>query len=232
MFIFFDIDETLMDQRKAEAAAAAKWLAVYGNLLERRYSAAELCRVWRRLREKYAPLFLSGLISLREQRRRRIRELCGADRIYFSNAEADTIFDFYEYHYRKNWSLFEDVIPCLEALGGHRCGIISNGSSKQQNLKLHQTGIDRYFDVVVVSEDAGAAKPKREIFLTACRRAQTTPARCIYIGDRLDHDVLASRAIGMRSFWLHRGYVRSHPSIESIESLAELGPKLENKIAV
>jgi putative hydrolase of the HAD superfamily len=232
MVIFFDIDGTLIDQRKAEEAAAGKVLAAYGNLLDRYYSETEFCCRWRFLREKHARLFFAGLISLQEQRRRRVREFFAQSGRSLSQPEADAIFDFYAYHYRANWRLFDDVLPTLRSVSDHACGIISNGSAEQQKLKLRQTGIERYFDVIVVSEEAGSAKPQAEIFLTACRQASAPAHRCIYVGDRLNHDALASRAIGMRAIWLDRRNVGRRTTVEVISSLAELCWKLENKIAV
>jgi putative hydrolase of the HAD superfamily len=230
--IFFDIDETLIDQRRAEAEAAREILAEYGNLLMHRYSVDEFCRLWRRLREKHAPAFLNGLVSAHENRRRRARELFALSGRDLSESETDAFIAFYEAHYRSNWTLFEDVLPSLEALDGSCCGVISNGSGEQQKLKLERTGIDRYFQVIVVSEDVGVAKPRREIFHAACRQAGFPAQRCIYVGDRLDHDALASRAAGMRPFWLRRKGAQEHSDIEVISSLQELAWKLPTRIAV
>ena len=234
MVIFFDIDETLINQREAERAAAHALLAAYSEVLEGVFSVPELCRAWRGLREKHARPFFAGEISLQEQRRRRIRELFGRSGAHLSPTEADRAFDFYERHYRRSWTLFDDVLPSLQAIQGYRCGIISNGSTAQQTLKLLQTGIDRYFDIVVISEDAGAAKPQREIFLEACRQSGSPAHGCIHVGDRLDHDALASRAAGMRPFWLDRRNRRCDAGVpvEVIGSLNELSWRLQDRIAV
>lgn len=228
MFIFFDIDETLIDQRKAEAAAAERLLATHGQRLGHLYTVPEFCRKWRLLREKHAPAFFAGAMSAEEQRRRRVREMFGDCCRNLSQQEADSLFDFYERHYRADWSLFDDVLPALRSLFGFGFGIISNGRSARQKLKLRQTGIEHYFDVIVVAEDAGAAKPQQEIFLAACHQARSPADRCVYVGDRLDHDALPSQAIGMRSFWLDRRNTREPAPVEVIGSLLELAPKLKS----
>ena len=110
--------------------------------------------------------------------------------------------------------------------------MISNVSTGQQKRKLYQTGIERYFEVIFVSEDIGAAKPQREIFLAACRQARCAAQQCVYIGDCLKEDALASSAVGMRGFWLDRKNSRSHSKVEAISSLAELSWKLESRVAV
>jgi len=201
--LFFDIDETLIDQRKAEAAAAQHFLAAYRDFFPPGMNPAELSLRWRSLREKHAAAFLEGRVSLVEQRRRRIRELFAGGRA-LSDAEADARFALYEERYRSGWSLFDDVIPCLKELADYPLGIISNGSVERQKRKLCQTGIDRFFTVVVISEEVGAAKPRPEIFRTACIQAGCSPRESVYVGDRLDLDVEASRKAGMKPVWLRR----------------------------
>jgi putative hydrolase of the HAD superfamily len=225
--IFFDIDETLLDQRSAEAAAAVDFLDRYGRWLDRPYALPEFCGAWRALREKHVRLFFDGLAPFQETRRRRIRELFGARAERMSDAEIDGVFDFYEQRYRDAWSLFADVLPALEMLAGHTCGIISNGTAAQQRLKLTATGIARYFPIVVVSEEAGAAKPDTRIFRAACEQARTAPENCFHIGDRLDHDALAGRAAGMRTFWLDRRGAAPRADIDVVHSLFDVCRNLE-----
>ena len=231
MMIFFDIDETLIDQRGAEAAAAREFLAHHSAELGHRFSLTEFCASWRTLREKHAPAFLSGAISVHEQRRRRVRELFAQTGRTLSDAETDGCIELYETHYRRSWRLFDDVRPALIALKNFRCGIISNGSSTQQKRKLDQTGIAAFFELVLVSQEMGAAKPDREIFLAACRCAGMAPSQCIYVGDRLDHDMLPSRDIGMRAYWLCRGKDPVPASIDAIGSLTELPWRLPDRSA-
>jgi putative hydrolase of the HAD superfamily len=232
MMIFFDIDGTLIDQRKAETAAAGHFLAMYGRLLERRYTVEEFCVIWRRLREKHARGFLDGRISWVEQQRRRMREIFPARQKRLSDAEADVRFRFYQRRYRDSWTLFDDVAIALKSLSGHRLGIISNGSLEQQLAKLRHTGIAELFSVVVISEQAGVAKPDRRIFLAACRQAQCSPNEALHIGDHLDLDAGPSRAAGLRALWLDRtGSGYPHNGIEVIHSLLQLAPCVRNRSA-
>jgi putative hydrolase of the HAD superfamily len=231
MMIFFDIDETLIDQRGAETAAAAAFLEAYAPELDDGYSIAEFCALWRLLREKHSPAFFTGVISAHEQRRRRIRELFARSGRSLCDAEADCRIELYESHYRSGWRLFDDVEPALALLREYRCGIISNGSIVQQRRKLEQTGIAEYFELVLVSEEIGSAKPAREIFLAACERVAIKPNHCVYVGDRFDHDVLASRAIGMEAYWICRRHTPQPRTDEVIGSLAELPCRLRERSA-
>lgn len=231
MVAFFDIDETLLDQRRAEAAAASALLAAYGDRLSCPGSVAGLCARWRHLRAKYAARGGAGRLPPRELRRLRMRELCAGAAL--SDTEIDALLECYLEHYRCAWRLFDDVLPCLEALAG-RCtlGIISNGHFDQQQLKLERLGLAGRFATVVVAESHGAAKPCPEIFRTACRLAGADPAACAYVGDQLEVDARASRRAGLRGIWLDRsGCGGSDACGETIHTLDAL-PKLLQAAAV
>lgn len=123
--------------------------------------------------------------------------------------------------------MFDDVIPCLELLKDCRLGIITNGDSIQQRQKLEQLGIQAYFQTVVVSGDIGVSKPNPEIFIEACKIASVRPEECLFIGDNLAVDILASEKIGMRGIWLNRNNDDSH--LRTIRSLSELNSRLESE---
>lgn len=230
MMIFFDIDQTLINQRKAEAAAAHELLAVYQDSLGQSYSVGRFCRTWDALRDKHARAFFAGIITSEEQRRQRVRELFGRLGRDLSDREADDCFSLYERHYRTHWSLFDDVLPCLQALSQHRIGIISNGSAEQQKRKLAQTGIATFFSVTVVSQEVGAAKPHPDIFRAACRIAGCVAEQAVYVGDRLHVDALASQAAGMRGVWLDRRRTRRPAAVQVVSSLTELCAKLDDAL--
>jgi putative hydrolase of the HAD superfamily len=232
MMIFFDIDGTLIDQRTAETIAARHFLALYGGLLEHPYTLSQFCSIWRHLREKHARDFLDGRVSWVEQQRRRMRDLFAAQEPQLSDREADARFHFYQQRYRDSWRLYDDVTGALRALAGHRLGILSNGSAAQQRAKLRRTGIEHLFSVVLISEQAGVAKPNPGIFLAACRQAQCSPHEAIHIGDHFELDATPSRAVGMRAVWLDRmrcGVAAG--GIEVIHSLLQLAPRVLNRSA-
>lgn len=101
--------------------------------------------------------------------------------------QADQIFNDYFKCYSERWSIYDDVIECLELLEhkGYRLGNISNGDFKQQVEKLKKTGIHQYFkNNIYTSSEIGIPKPAQGIFVEACRLAGVTPETSCYIGDR------------------------------------------------
>jgi len=198
--IFFDIDDTLLDDRHAQDEAALGLRREFSHLLP--YAPEEFPALWDSVSVRHYRSFTTGDISFVEQRRRRIHEVFRAPDL--PDADADARFARYLAHHEENWTLFPDALPCLHALGGRRLGIISNGDPAQQRRKLSATGIARFFPTVVVSGDIGIPKPQAEIFLHACRLAGVRPEECLYIGDNLVFDAQGSRAAGMRGVWLNR----------------------------
>jgi len=222
MFVFFDIDATLVDHDKAAEMAASKFLQHFAHLLPYSHEAKFL-KAWHEVSDRHNDLYFRGEVSLIEQRRNRMRELFAHAEPVLSGEEADTRFQVYLEHYESNWNLFDDVLPCLDSLTRIPLGLISNGDLEQQLRKLKQTNLDGRFSTIMVSSEIGVSKPKPEIFLEACRRAGVSPESCIYVGDRLDVDALASRAVGMKGVWLNRKELpMPNLSVPVISTLSEL----------
>lgn len=53
---------------------------------------------------------------------------------------------------------------------GWRIGVVTNGTTAQQTLKIHTVGLEPYVDTVIISEAEGVKKPDAEIFEIAARR--------------------------------------------------------------
>lgn len=74
------------------------------------------------------------------------------------------------------------------------------------------------------------AKPHKAIFELAAREARTDLKDCVYIGDRLQVDALASRKAGMRGIWLDRKnqWDGQEVGVPVIRNLNELPGLLQN----
>lgn len=90
--IFFDIDDTLLDNQKAELAAAKEFQLLYKDIFS--VSSDEFALNWRSATEKHVRRYLSGELSFQGQRRERLRELFSHNRV-LPDDEADYIFQEY-----------------------------------------------------------------------------------------------------------------------------------------
>ena len=223
--IFFDIDDTLVDHEKAQFVAAAAFQKRHAERFPEPTEA--FLRRWHALAEKHFQRYVDGLTTEQGKRRDRLRELFGE--IDMPDAQADEIFSHFMRGYEDNWEAFPDVVECLERLKGRPLGIISNGGPSQQRDKLVRTQLASYFSVVVISGEAGVAKPNPGIFAFAAGQAKADPKTCVYVGDRRETDAIAATRAGFRGIWLDRkGVAKNETEVPVIHRLEELPVLLES----
>jgi putative hydrolase of the HAD superfamily len=103
-------------------------------------------------------------------------------------------------HRDRDPALFDDTIPCLNALRSrYRLGLLSNGSRLPETV-----GLGGYFESVVFAQDHRVAKPAKGIFEIVERELALAPDGCVLVGDHPDHDVIGAKRAGWRAVWLDR----------------------------
>jgi pyrophosphatase PpaX len=77
----------------------------------------------------------------------------------------------------------------------HKIGLVTNSYRQliSKTLKYHE--IEKYFDVIVTSEDVERPKPYPDSLLDACKKIGVLPMETIYVGDTR-HDYTAGRSAG------------------------------------
>ncbi|MHB8135413.1 MAG: HAD-IIIA family hydrolase [Anaerolineaceae bacterium] len=97
---------------------------------------------------------------------------------------------------------------------GYRIGIVSNTtSSVEVPALLEELNIAGSVEAVLLSSQFGKRKPDPAILLEAARRMKVDPKNCVYIGDRLDRDVVSSRAAGFSKV-----IIMKSPEVEPFET--------------
>ena len=79
---------------------------------------------------------------------------------------------------------FDGAVPALERLRstGLALACVSDWDIGLEE-QLAKVDLDRFFETVVTSAEAGAAKPQPPIFEEALRRLGVPPARAVHVGD-------------------------------------------------
>jgi len=117
--------------------------------------------------------------------------------------------------------LFADTLPALETLRG--CGvrkaIVSNFGTYLKDF-LKRCGIADEFEFAVISAAEGCEKPDPTIFRLALERAGTSPDRVLFVGDSVEEDYRAARALGMRAVLIDRH--NRHRELVDIERIRDL----------
>jgi 5'-nucleotidase len=85
-----------------------------------------------------------------------------------------------------------------------RLGIITNGFTEMQRARLERTGLEGHFDLLVISEQVGVAKPHRDIFDHALNlMGEPERERVLMVGDTLESDIVGGINAGLHTCWLN-----------------------------
>jgi len=116
------------------------------------------------------------------------------------------VFTGYLTQYTNNWIAYPDARPALEVArsNGWRVGVLTNGSTRQQNAKVAAIGLADLIDVVCTSEALGVSKPDPLAYQRVCEALGVEPGETLMIGDNLELDVIAARAAGLSAHHLDR----------------------------
>lgn len=223
-YILFDVDDTLLDFGKAEAAAIRKTFERIGipvtEELIRRYSEIN-AQQWAR--------FEKGEIT---------REKLLTERfdILFSelgiNVPSEMAQASYEYLLGIGHYFVDGAEELLEALKDkYELYIVSNGNASVQDRRLKSAGIIPYFKDIFISERVGFNKPSAEFFEACFKRIPGFEKnKAVVVGDRLSSDILGGINAGVRTCWFNPKGEAPDPDIPAdyeIKHLSELPALLE-----
>lgn len=83
-------------------------------------------------------------------------------------------------------------------------GIITNGFEETQKLKIKNSGMQEYIQLLVTSETIGIPKPQIGIFEAAAQKANVELTDCLYIGDNLVADVQGALSACIPVLWFNQ----------------------------
>jgi 5'-nucleotidase len=124
----------------------------------------------------------------------------------------------------------DGVVNLLAALKGKvKLGIITNGFTALQQLRLEKTGLKDYFEFLIVSEEVGFAKPHKNIFNHALTIMGNPPLdEVLMVGDTAESDILGGKNAGIHTCWLNSmaktapAHITPHYQVSTIVELEKL----------
>ncbi len=125
---------------------------------------------------------------------------------------------------KKHPIINEETYSVLEKLkGNYKLVLITNGSPSLQQTKLEITPeIAPYFEHIIISGAFGVGKPKREIFDHALALTEVQASEALMVGDNLMTDILGASHVGIPSVWINRENRMRHETIEPTYEIATL----------
>ncbi len=123
------------------------------------------------------------------------------------------------------WRVYQDALPAIEMLmeRGIELGIVSNWDERLRPL-LQRLRLDRYFRVIIISQEIGFCKPSPVIFEEAARKFTCPTSSVLHVGDGDFEDVQGARSAGLQSVWLNRkpAAERGADEVRNLSQLVEL----------
>lgn len=131
---------------------------------------------------------------------------------------------------------YPDGLAVLDTL--RERGILLGVASNQPAKLVEQLGaLDLPLDYIASADAMGVSKPDPRYYEQIVIQLNVAPSEIIYVGDRLDNDVLPAHSLGMHAVFIKRGpwgYIHSsfpqaHRVSHTIDSLSEI-PDLIDRI--
>lgn len=86
----------------------------------------------------------------------------------------------------------------------YRMFIVTNGIKKTQHTRLNESGLDKYFEKIFISDEIGFNKPHKEFFDIATAMIDGfEPMRALVIGDSLSGDIQGANNAGLDCCWFN-----------------------------
>ncbi|MFW9972458.1 MAG: TIGR02253 family HAD-type hydrolase [Candidatus Odinarchaeota archaeon] len=103
--------------------------------------------------------------------------------------------------------LYDDVEQNLIKLKklSIKTAIITDGIPIKQYEKILRLNIDKLINLVVISDEIGIKKPNPELFNYCLKKFGVKGQETIYVGDRIDKDIIPANLNNIYSVYLHRG---------------------------
>ncbi|MEP7155980.1 MAG: YjjG family noncanonical pyrimidine nucleotidase [Betaproteobacteria bacterium] len=203
--ILFDLDDTLFDHQHASNIALIAMHAEHAGDVE----FAPFATKHHEVLEEFHRHFLDGKYTLDQARVARMKVLFASFGRDIDDDKALAAAALYRTQHQSNRQLLPGARELLDALHSTlqattRLGIVTNNSTVEQHEKLRALDIARYFDTIIISEDAGVSKPDPRIFGLALERIGVHADEAVMIGDNWHNDIQGALDAGMTAVWLNR----------------------------
>lgn len=218
-FLFIDLDDTILDFKKAEYLALRKTLEDFG--IE---PTEQRCALYSRINQLHWEALERGELT-------RAQVLVGRFAALFAQLGIEADAQACSERYARNLSVGHYFLPgareAVERLSRkYKLYLASNGTAKVQAGRLESADISHFFQDIFISQDMGADKPAKDYFDRCFARIPGfDPKKAMIIGDSLSSDIQGGINAGIATCWINPGHKPAKNGIRpdyELESLTQL----------
>ena len=195
--LLWDIDGTLLDFGKSEQYGIRKCFEIFG-LGE---CSDEMLSNYSKINHKYWEMLERGELTKPEVLRGRFEEFFKTEGIHFDRTDDFNL----EYQYRLGDKFFfcdNGLETILQLKGKVLQYAVTNGTFVAQSRKLSQSGLDKIFDGIFISDKVGFEKPSIEFFRAVEQEiGKFSKNEVMIIGDSLTSDIRGGNNADILCCW-------------------------------
>lgn len=201
--VLFDLDHTLFDFEASKATAFHAVLSEVGIT-----DPAALLDVFERVERPLWRGLEQGSLTLRTLNGERFRLLCLTEEfrdVCPAPPDSEAVARNYLRWLGKSGGLLPGARELLDVLTGNcRMALVSNGYGEVQRARMSNFDLDKYFEIVVVSDEIGVAKPHPNFFQQTFLQLGNPPVNsAIMIGDSLTSDIAGAQNFDLKCCWFN-----------------------------
>ncbi|WP_413527012.1 YjjG family noncanonical pyrimidine nucleotidase [Marinilactibacillus psychrotolerans] len=198
-YLIFDLDDTILDFKKGEQEGLNKifkkhmvpdvrfdqWLLIFQRVNS---------RIWSQIEEG------ASAKELLETRFSKTYQEFGIEK------DGRLLESEYRSYLDQNFFVLKGAKEMLEQLKKQNFQVVAgtNGKSSTQRSRLKGTGLEPFFEDVVISEEIGYAKPHQKFFeILMDRNKGMKTQNTLMIGDSLRSDIQGAINSGIRNIWFN-----------------------------
>lgn len=205
--LLFDVDGTLLDFNKAEEEGIEGLLNHFGIP-----ATAENKYKYYITNKRYWEMLERGEITRERLLGQRFEEFFGEFGVQVNGDEVDAL---YRQCLNASAVLIDGAIELLESVKGkYPLYIVTNGVAETQYTRLAKSGLDKYFDGIFISEEAGSQKPQKAFFEYCFEKmGRRDVENMLIIGDSLTSDMRGGNNAGIDTMWYNPKGDENHTEV-------------------
>ncbi|ETT83581.1 HAD family hydrolase [Bacillus mycoides] len=199
--MLFDLDDTLLDRDKAVDK-------LFSIILEEFYGGVEQHAVKNEMLQKFKGYDKK---SYGHSDKVKVLESFFDEFPPKYRLPRNCIQDFWNNNFPKCFSINQKTINIINTIKSHiKVGIITNGSTQRQKEKIINTNLNRYFDTIIISEEAGFSKPDKLIFELALNKLNVQSEDVLFVGDDLEKDIAGCQNANIKGIWFNPNMIKNN----------------------